>query len=566
MAYTFSDRQPTDEEVRKATWSCRRFDQAVTVRNNYAAQWEEVAALLLPHQRNTFMVGSFTSPGTKMTDQQVDASGMMALHRFGAICDSLLTPRNATWHALQADDDYVMKDRATRLWFEDTTRRLFRYRYTPSANFSSQNQNNYIQLGAYGTMGMFVDRLYSQIGEVGLRYRSLPIGEIFIFENHQGQVDEIIRYFKLTPDQIYKQWPDNFPATLRAALEGGSQEKYEILHHIYPRDGYDPDRMDNLGMPWGSCYVVYQSKTLLSESGYRMFPTAISRYAQAPSDVYGIGPGMLVLPSLKTLNAQKRTFLKQGHRAADPILLTADDGVIPNMRPGAVNPGGMSPDGRPLIGVLPTGNIQTNEEMMAREAGIINDAFLVSLFQILEETPRMSATEVLERINEKGILIAPTMGRQQSEYLGSMIPREIDLLSADGLLAPMPPRLREARGSYSIVYTSPLSRMARSQESVGFMRTVESVKEIVSITGDPAPLDRLDFDAAVAGIAEQQSVPELWLASDDTVRGKREARAASARTQTQIQAAPAAAAMMKAKAAAGLPVGPEQGPDAQVVQ
>lgn len=43
---------------------------------------------------------------------------------------------------------------------------------------------------------------------------------------------------------------------------------------------------------------------------------------------------------------------------------------------------------------------------------------LVTLFQILTETPQMTAAEVVERTNEKGILLAPTVGRQQSEYLG----------------------------------------------------------------------------------------------------------------------------------------------------
>ena len=40
-----------------------------------------------------------------------------------------------------------------------------------------------------------------------------------------------------------------------------------------------------------------------------------------------------------------------------------------------------------------------------------------------------------------------------------------DLLAEQGLLPPMPPRLREAQGAYSVVYTSPLSRAAKAQEA-----------------------------------------------------------------------------------------------------
>ena len=82
---------------------------------------------------------------------------------------------------------------------------------------------------------------------------------------------------------------------------------------------------------------------------------------------------MQVLPALKTLNAEKATFLKVGHRAADPTLLTFDDGLIdPTMKPGAVNKGGMSAtEGRPLIGILPTGQIQVTKEMMDEERALI---------------------------------------------------------------------------------------------------------------------------------------------------------------------------------------------------
>src|ERR1035437_448286 len=164
-----------------------------------------------------------------------------------------------------------------------------------------------------------------------------------------------------------------------------------------------------------------------------MIPAAISRYEQTPGEIYGRSPAMEVLPALKTLNAEKRTFLKQGHRAADPVLLTADDGIVDmSLRPGAMNKGGMTADGKPLVSVLPTGNIQINEKMMAVENGLINDVFLVSLFQILAEHPAMTATQVIELANEKGILLAPTVGGQTSGYLGPLVEREIDVATAQG--------------------------------------------------------------------------------------------------------------------------------------
>ncbi len=546
-------------------------------RNTFAAHWEEVAELILPTSRNTFYYGNFNWPGQKKTDRQVDANGMLALHRFGAICDSLLTPRNQMWHGLAAPSVLttsnidlnrdMAKDRDTRLWFEYATRLLFKQRYAPIANFSAQNQNSYESLGAFGTAGMFIDQAVSE-ANVPLRawrYKSIPLGELFLLENHQGLINGMIRWFRLTAAQAAQKWGnDMIPEQMKGSLEKHSLEQFDFLHVVMPRRDFDPMRLDAKGKPFASYYVSIEGRKLMAEGGYTSFPLAASRYTQTPGEVYGRSPAMMVLPALKTLNAEKRTFLKQGHRAADPVLLTADDGLVDiSLRPGALNKGGVNPDGKPLIQVLPTGEIQISKEMMDEEKALINDAFLVSLFQILTETPQMSATEVIERTNEKGILLAPTMGRQQSEYLGPLIHRELDLAMQLKMLPPMPPMLREAQGEYEVVYTSPLSRAARAQEAAGFMRTLETANQVAQATGDSSVYDPFAFDRAIPDIADIQGTPTKWMATPQEIQAKQQSRARQAQAQQQIQAAPAQAAMMKAQAAqakAGMGQGaPQQG-------
>lgn len=538
-----------------------------TWRNTYALQCEEISELIRPNSRNTFFYGSINWPGTKKTQSQIDATGMMALSRFGAICDSMLTPRNMQWHELKADSDYVMKDRLTRLYFDEVTRILFKYRYAPLANFTSQNQNNYQELGAFGNGGMFIDALDSRLahGARGIRYKSLPFGEIFWRENHQGMVDGFVRWMKLTAAQAAQKWgKENLPANLISPLQSHSQWLYTFLHCVRPRDDYDPGRYDARRMPFGSYYVSVDGQCLMApEGGYRCLPLAPMRYEMAPGEVYARGPAAMVLPSLKTLNAQKTTFLKQGHRAADPVLLTTDDGLTNfNLRPGALNPGGMNMDGKALVGVLPTGNIQTNEKMMDMEKELIRDAFLESLFRLILDEKVLTATQVTEIVNQKGILIGPTLGRQQSEYLGPMIDRELDVLADQGLLPPMPPRLQEARGEYRTVYTSPLARTQRAGQASGFMRAVETSKEVVAITQDPSHLDWADFDTAMPEIADIQGAPVRWTASPEAIAQKRKSRAQAMEKEQQLKALPNIAAMKKADAAqfkAGMTGGQQQG-------
>lgn len=554
---------PTAREAELYENIMHDFSQLQVWRNTTATQWEEVAELLLPNYRNTFMYGNYNWPGQKKTDRQIDATGMMALSRFSAICDSLLTPRNMIWHQLECDNPDLMKSRTNRMWFHNTTMKMFKARYAPVANFAANNQQVFQSLGAFGTGPMFVDQASDEAGNLmrALRYKAIPLGEMYLMENHQGLINGCIRWFRLTARQCVTKWPDKkLPPQLQSALDAGSQTPFNFLHHIVPNRERDPQRIDAKGMKFASTYICIEGKSIMQEGGYRSFPISASRYEQAPGEVYGRSPAMMVLPALKTLNAEKAMFLKSGHRAADPVLLTYDDGIVDwDFRAGALNKGGMNADGKLLVGTLPTGELQITKEMMDEERQLINDAFLVSLFQILTETPQMTATEVIERTNEKGILIAPSMGRQGSEYLGTMIPRELDLMVQLGMVDPMPREIAEAykagQANLHVRYTSPLSRAMEAQEASGFIRSIETTKELIAVTQDQSLLDVYDMDVAQNAMARIQGVPEPWMASEQQIAQKRQARAQAMAKQQQIQAAPAAAALIKAQAAAGQPVG-----------
>jgi hypothetical protein len=553
-------RQISDRETEIVTGILRELGQYQSRRSTFAAQWEEVSQLILPTSRNTFYFGNYNFPGAKKTQQQVDASGALALHRFCAIADSLVTPRNMQWHGLQGDE-YVMKDRATRLWFENTTKLLFRHRYAATANFASQNYNNWQSLGAFGNSTMYVDKFDNRWhgGGRGLRYKSVPLGETFFGENHQGKVDRMIRWFRLTPYQAVQKWGrDRLPEPLVMPLQQDSQFGYSFLHCVRPRtDDYDPEAIDERSLPYQSFYVSVEGKCLMQpESGYRVFPFATARYDQAPGEVEGRGPAQIVLPSLKTLNAQKVTFLKSGHRAADPVLLMYDDGLVGmNMRPGAQNVGGVTADGKPLVHTLPVGDIQISEKMMGEERGIIDDVFLVTIMKTLVDNPNMTATQVIQLVNERGMLVAPTLGRQHTEYVGGIVPRELDLLAEMQMLDQVPPRLREALGrdglsAIGVKDTSPLSLMASAGEAAGFLRTLEQVRELVNITQDMSLLDPFDFDTATPEIARINNVPERWMADGQAIAAKRQNRAKQIAQKQATDALPNQAAMIKARAVA----------------
>ena len=188
---------------------------------------------------------------------------------------------------------------------------------------------------------------------------------------------------------------------------------------------------------------------------------------------------------------------------------------------------------------------------MDEEKSLINDSFLVSIFQILNESPEMTATEVMERVREKGILLAPTVGSMQSEYLGPMIEREIDVLNQQGLLPPMPRMLQEAKGQYKVSYDSPISRAQKAEYASGATRSLEIFAQYASQTGDTSALDIIDMHTAGPEIAEIYGTPDHWINTPQKIAQIQAQKVKQQNMQTAIQAAPAHAALMKAHAAMG---------------
>lgn len=534
--------------------------QAITQRANFEAQWEEAAALCLPEYRNSFFFGHNRPPGVKYAQYQVDSTGSIASHRFASIVDRTVTPFDTMWSYIRPvtregeGHTDLMKDRGVMQYFDDVSRILWRQRYRQEANFQSQNQQNWHVLGVFGNPTMWVEELDTKPwgDAAGLRYISMGPGQIYRLKNNQGRVDGCIRYFRWTPRQAYGRWGNKLPPALKAALEQNSQQRFDFLHFVLPRTDYDPYRMfTDQAKRWWSCYVSVTGWTILEEGGYYSFPLAAGGYMSAPEEDYDRGPAQMVLCDLKTLNSVAADFLTQSHRAAAPAYLIGDDGLVDfKVHPNAFNYGGMNSDGKPMVAMVPTGEIQITREMVDRLRESVNDAFLVSLYPLLfgDSQGQRSGREVVEYAVDRAIFLSP-LGKL-FEMLGAMIDRELDVLNRQGALPPIPQVLIEAGGEYEVGYASPLMRAYEAASISGFWRTYEMAQNAVQQGADPATLDYFALNRALPAIAERQFAPLDWMSTPREVAAMRQGRAQQAERDRQVKELPGRAAMAKAQAIA----------------
>jgi hypothetical protein len=221
----------------------------------------------------------------------------------------------------------------------------------------------------------------------------------------------------------------------------------------------------------------------------------------------------------------EKTTIRAAHKIVDPPLMAYGDGILAsfNARPNAVNYGAVDEQGRQLVHPLKTGaNIPIVFEMSEGKRKVVNDAFYVTLFQILVQNPQMTATEALIRAQEKGQLLAPTVGRQQTEFLGAVIPRELDILAASDVLPEMPEKLRAVGGKVRAVYTSPLTRLRRAEEAIAIIRTLESVSGYAQLR--PSILDNIDDDAMIRELWDINGAPQKVLRAVEIVAQIRQDR------------------------------------------
>lgn len=551
--------QPSIQDTQMALAICDRFRELSSERSTFETHWEEIAEHMLPGNNLQFRADGWSvTPGEKKTASILESSPVIALKRCTAILVSLLTPPSTKWHKLRHADPELRKERAVQEWFEAVNDRLFEYRYGHNSNFQAANATVLRSLAAFGTGGLWIDSFQPGPGRkgTGLRYRAMHLGEYWVDQDHQGQVDTVFRLLRMTGREILQKWPaavDRLPPAIAASIVKDTQRRFRVLHCITPNTDMKQGRADFTGMPWASWYVFEEAPEILDRGGYNALPMVAPRWDISPGELYGRSPAMDVLPSVKTLNAQKRDVLRQGQRAVAPVLLAHDDGALDDMdlRPGAVVYGGVSADGRPLIQTLPFGQPMAGEEMMDRERKQIEDSFFLTLFNLLVDTPTMTATEVEERMREKANLLEPTIGGLQGEYLGKAVERELSVLIDLNLLPPVPQEMIEAGAiGYQLEYDSPLVRLQRASEVSGISQSLAQAMEYATNTGDASVLDVYDTDAIFPEVAQIRGTPIRWLRSDESIEQIRADRAQQQQNEQLTQAAPGAAALLKAGAVA----------------
>lgn len=513
----------------------QRFDQLKGARGNWDTQWQETKDLLWPHG------GDFTiqrAPGQKTNLDIFDSNPTLYIEQGASVFESFLTPRTQRWQKLRASDEELMKVQRVKQFFEDATDALFDARYAARSNFEGETQQGFKSTLSYGNNCIRV--MPRKAGGIVYKYRH--IGQTWIDTDAEDTVDTTFYAYELTARAAVKRWGDRAPQCAKDAVGATPGTKHRYLECVYPNPNYVPGHLNPKHFAFVAFEINIDSKVVLEQGGYNELPDIWSRYTVAPGEMYGRGPAMLILPSIKTLQEQMKVHLRSGQKAADPVLLAIDDGVLGrgskriSLRSGAVIPGGLAPGGTPNIAALNTGaRLDITHEMMQEIRDLVRKAFHVDVFELLvQDRVQMTATEVMERAREKSYLLGSAIGRQQSELLGPMTEREISILQRQGKLGDLPPELIEAKGDYTIEYESDATRLMKSNEIAALGRTLEVMAPFIQANPsllelwNPETLGRSTYETAGGSSKNLRSPQEFAEIMQQMAQRQQEAETAEA--------------------------------------
>lgn len=502
------------------------FEGLKASRANYESTWQDVSHYCLP--RKAFITRQKT-PGSKFDFDVYDSTAMQSALVLAAGLHSYLTNPASKWFTLRMREAELMDIVEVRKWLKDVEDKI--YDVLNNSNFSEQVHEVYLDMSVFGPAFLYEE----EDVKTTVRFFCRPVAECYIVEDERGRVNQVYREFEWTAYQCYEQWGDAAGEVVKKAMDDKDYEKkIKILHIIHPRYQRDTSKADSINMEYASVYIEVDKRRVINESGYQEFPLFVPRFNKDSNDVYGSSPATVSYADIKMVNEMVYTIIRAGQKVVDPPIMLPHDGYLLPIKlgPAAINyklSGNAQDRVEPL---MTNANIPVGLELVDSTRMIIKRNFFVDLFLLLADPAKkdMTATEVMQRVEEKMLILAPTLGRLMSELLDPIIHRTFMILLRNQKIPP-PPAALEGR-DYVVEYTSPLARAQKLEE-------MKSINQVIGILGGvaqvvPDVIDNVDTDELIKEIASLYNISPKLLRDEKEVAQIRVARQQQLEQQAKI--------------------------------
>ena len=509
----------------------QRLKRKKTDRTQFDSVWEEIRNYELPN-RPSFL-GAET-PGSKTMSKIYDGTVMDAINVCKAGVSGMLTNAALPWHNIEMSDKRLNQEPAVKEALEEVNE-VMPAEYHAS-NFYTNIDGVYEEVIGFGQSGLFI----GQGKKKPLNFMPIPLCQIYTDDDSEGDVDTVMRCYKMTARQARQEWPQSsLTKKMVEALtrKGDDRDKeFEVVHLVSPRTDREINKdgtykKDSKSKAFLSAYIAVEEKEVLDEGGFDEMPYAIPRLFMMSGDGYGRGMGWNALPDTKMLNSMEKTGIRSWQKAADPPTQGPDEGTS---LPIKVGPGGHTynsnwdKQGSEITTLYPSGTFQqlpNYESKCEQKRGQIREFFFYKQFRTQQEGQPRTAQEIIQIASENLKILGPLLNRFMEELLKPIVVRSFWILYRLGKFPKLTQYMASVggQGDFKIVYLSPIAKAQRLYESQEIQNALTMILTMAGVK--PEMLDLISGDEYYRLV--QELYPALNKVSEKTSRvtAMREARA-----------------------------------------
>lgn len=517
------------------------FEEAKSDRSAYDDVYQLITDYVTPFR------GDFTSmsipPNTVSSaqDNNPDVRRMYtseassALNQLVSIITNRLTDPTSKWYKLAFNEAEENDSEEGKRFLEKLEDSLF---YIFNGSGSGFLEANYEAIGdcvAYGTGAISVVKQGDEIA-----FKSLPLQNIFIAEDHKGTIDTVFLADHLTARQADQRFGSSkFGESLNAALEVNSSERFEFVQMLMPKKDYERlyGKSPVLSkFDYVSVHLAIKDKKILLVEGFDTLPLIVFRFDKISGEVYGISPSFKCLTDIRLLNQTTQEFMLAAAKLGSPVTMMNEELSMNSLdlSPDGIIIGAINEDGKRLMDHLPINpDLNALMAMMEKLEDKINRAFAVDHFQPRKGVQPLTATETNTIEQNKLVLLSPQVKRIETEYLTKLIHRVITLMSSMEDYKDLFASLKVKELDIRIEYISPLSFTMKSSQLLSYNRFISNAAPLLQ--ADPTSLMNIDIDASVRDMAVKSGMPFSSIKTKAEVDAMKAEIAKQQQEQQQLQ-------------------------------
>lgn len=539
------DAAPNDtlkDEVAEAV--VRRWDELAREKALYHGEWETIATLLMTN-RKAFSSGG--QPGQWQHRGVFDSSPVVARNNLAAGLYGTATNPANRWLVMETPDEDLNGWHAVKTWLDVVNRRVLASFRASTSNFYDSVMPLYGDIVAFGTSVQYDEPLEEQ-GRI--LDKTMPLSEVAIAVSDAGELTEMIRRFTLKPADAARTYGDRLPPKIRELAQRGDQTPQQFFFALSLSDDFAPGGAFRRGMKVVARTVCAEGPRVVREGGYYEMPAYAPRWDVDAGETWGRGQGYFSLPTVRMLNLSAEANIRAAQWHADPATLAPDQIALRKefrLQPGATLYGAMTMGGRPLLARMdgPRGlpfGIEQQQDFREQ----VKEMFGFSLLTVTNRSG-MTTAEFLERQADRLRLMAPFLGRIQSEYLTRKAARRFAILWRAGQIPPPPPEL--AGRPLDVRYVSAAAMAQRSTEAAATANLIQNLSPLMGV--DPRYAMRLDPDGVAETLADGFGAPARALRSREQADALERAAAERQQAMAMAEMAPGLAGAARDMAEAG---------------